>query len=217
MDTEKPQYWSQARAWARARTKTYTLPKAAPPILAALGQFVFSRKAPMSQVLLTVLIILGGYLMLYGLEFCWNLLFRAPMALYGESEQKVASAQAEVRALMEKAQALKRTPAEEHRHRIVVDAIEKYGEPARTALRHLRHQETVSITSYPMSGNSDFSSLPSGIDARSFGVILGQLVSVEVVKRTTEPATPQRSHSVFEIAPGLLAAMDEVLYAESKS
>ena len=216
MDTEKAQYWSRARAWARAHTKTYTLPKAVPPILAALGQFVFSRKAPMSQILLTVLIILGGYLMLYGLEFCWNLLFRAPMALYGESEQKVASAQAEVRALMEKAQAPKRTLAEEHRHRIVVDAIEKYGETAKAALRHLRHQRTVTITSYPMSGNVDCSSVPSTINAKQFGGVLSQLVAAGVVRRTTEPNTPQLSHSVFEITPVLLAAMDEVLYTESK-
>ena len=139
------------------------------------------------------------------------------MALYGESEQKVASAQIEVRALMEKAQPPKRTPAEEHRHKIVLEAIEKYGEPAKITLQHLRHQGTVTVTSYPMSGNVDCSSVPSAINAKQFGGVLSQLVAAGVVRRTTEPNTPQWSHCVFEIAPGLLDAMDEVLYAESKS
>ena len=47
--TGGPSYWIVARIWARAHTKTYTLPKAVPPVLAALLQLFVLHMRPLGS------------------------------------------------------------------------------------------------------------------------------------------------------------------------
>jgi hypothetical protein len=79
-----PTYWRLAREWARANTKTYTLPKALPPILAAAAQHWLLHLRPVTQTLAIIGTILGGYALLYLLDITWKLLFRSPAVLYIE-------------------------------------------------------------------------------------------------------------------------------------
>ncbi|MGI8958982.1 MAG: hypothetical protein ACR2IV_04300 [Bryobacteraceae bacterium] len=82
-------YWARAGGWARANTKLYTLPKAVPPILAAFVQYLVFHQQTMQQFQITAAIVIGGYIVLYTLEFTWKCLFRAPVALDTERHGQV--------------------------------------------------------------------------------------------------------------------------------
>ena len=159
---------------------------------------------------------ISGALAAILLEVLWQLVC-APADLDRKRRDHITRMGTEIQDLQEKAQPPMRTPVDEYHHKMVAAAIKTLGEPAKIALRHLRHQGAVTVTADRMSGNVDCSSLPPGIDCRSFGTILSQLVNERVVKRTAGLNTPQQSQSVFDIAQAFIVAIDELLYTESKS
>ena len=133
------------------------------------------------------------------------------------AESKTDKLAAECQRLASMLEKPKRTPAEEYHHGMVAAAIKERGEPAKIALRHLRHQGTVTVTANRDSGNLDCSSVPPGIAAKAFCAMLGQLVVDQIVKGMTEYPSFNQTRSTFKLAPEFIGALDELLYTESKS
>ena len=81
-------YWKRARSWASAHTKTYSLRKAFPPILAAVVQYFLFRMRAMRETAVIVATVIGGYVLCYWIEFAGNLLLAAPRAIYKEQHEE---------------------------------------------------------------------------------------------------------------------------------
>jgi hypothetical protein len=93
------EHWHQARKWAKTNTKTKDIRKLLPPVLAALLQYVIPSTLRyfgfvlsewrMTETLIILTTLFGGYGLLYGMEFAWNLFVRAPVALRAQEQKEL--------------------------------------------------------------------------------------------------------------------------------
>jgi len=125
-------YWRRARSWAFANTKTYTLPKAVPPILAAFIQYWFFRMRLMSEMFIIVGTVVGGYVLLYCLEFSWKLLFSAPSAIDAEMQSRHADLLSNIEGL--KSTLSRKHPHDEHKEAQVKTVLSCLSEVERRAI-----------------------------------------------------------------------------------
>jgi hypothetical protein len=99
----------------------------------------------------------------------------------------------------------KRTPAEQHRYEVGEKALERFGQDAVIALRHLRTHETLRLGTYPPQ-------LPPGMKYErllwAYNACLGEGL---VTCRENYPKTGERR---FQIAPTMTQILDELLYKE---
>lgn len=141
-------YWQRARAWAFAHTKTYTLPKAISPIVAAAAQWYFFRMRPMGQTILTIVTIFGAYVVLYAMEFTWQLLFKAPVALDGQRDIDLADITAKhagviserdrvIGTLQERLAAPKVSASEQKQRDLAAEKLKLFTDPEKKVLKHI--------------------------------------------------------------------------------
>lgn len=131
------------------------------------------------------------------------------------ADAKYVALDSEHKALTSVFQQPARTPAEKERLRLVAGVIEHRGELGAAVLRHLRHHETITLTSHRQTGQTDCSAMLPGIAPSDFYRVLHELVCDQLVKRDDKANTTQTVTCEFRIAPGLVAAVDEVAYAKS--
>jgi hypothetical protein len=155
----------------------------------------------MKETFVIVGTVIGGYAFLYGVEFTWNLLIKAPQALDKERSKESDELRNKIRAITDRP---KRTTAEEHHYQIACAALKKIGPDAETVLQHLAIQGTLKFNNYDPP-------LPKGLPAMKVREILTLCVNEHLV---TVDTSAQRGgfDYVYQIAPGMKAALDELLY-----
>jgi hypothetical protein len=89
-------YWWRAGTWARQHTKTFTVIKAIPSVLAAIGQYRFFGMRPMKETGFVILTLFGSYVLLYAIDFIGKILFMAPPALDKQALENTARRQSEM-------------------------------------------------------------------------------------------------------------------------
>lgn len=112
-------YWKRARAWARDHTETYSLNKAAPAVVIALLQYLFSSGSVFQKTLISIGLILLSYLLLLALEFLWKMLIAAPVALDAEHAVNTTRLESKIRDLDERLEAPKVPELERSRRDLV--------------------------------------------------------------------------------------------------
>jgi hypothetical protein len=85
---------------------------------------------PMLQVITTIAVAIGCYLLLYVGEFLWHLLISAPVAIEAEHQKTISL-------LSTKVAELSRHPYDEAFEKMVREKVQKASEPARQLLRFL--------------------------------------------------------------------------------
>jgi hypothetical protein len=98
-----------------------------------------------------------------------------------------------------------RTPVQEHHYELAKSALSKHGSEARLLLRHLRLHGTIKI------GSGFVLTLPAGLNRQTATELLATLKNDHLVKETFVPS-PNGTDSIWEIAPGMVEARDELLY-----
>lgn len=210
-------YWSRAREWARQSTKTYNLTKAIPPIVAAVLQFWLFDLRPMIQTLIIVVTIVGGYLLLYWIEFTWNILFRAPVALDAERATEIAQGEAraaEARDIVSKellarqkqiaelqVALTEKHPHDQHLKSRIVAALDLLDERSLDFIRWLLDSGRVNRGRIQ---NQGFGGMQDGLNQRA-GI---DLITHEPI-RSANGTEFDREH---QINPRLVAALKHVLY-----
>jgi hypothetical protein len=89
-------YWGRAGTWARQHTKTFTVIKAIPSVLAAIAQYRFFGMRPMKETGFVILTLFGSYAVLYAIEFIGKILFLAPPALDKQAFENTALKRSEL-------------------------------------------------------------------------------------------------------------------------
>jgi hypothetical protein len=201
-------YWSEARSWAREHTKTYTLPKAIPPILAAIVQYLVFHQQTMRQVAVTTAIISGGYVLLYALEFVWKLLFLAPSAIYADQRLRINALKSDINEL-------KSDPADAHHYRIALEAVGKLSDQAKHVLSSL--WTNGAFLRRPQVAGREYTNFQiAGVEGNELSAILDQLVGLEILQRTDD-----RDHTgvfaLWDIPPGFKKALGRLLYSQPDS
>ena len=194
-------YWQRARTWAWRRTEIYSLWKALPPLVAALAQHWIFDLHPMRETLVIAATVLGGYVFLSGLEFLWNMLVSAPVALDSERQQVIGERDQTIRLLTE---GPKRTRAE------VKAIVADLPAPAKQVVRHVWEHEKLSDTG----GSFQIRGLTSD-QVRS--VLDGELATepaCRIVRKQIE-RTPHRT-VWWEIVPAYSTVLGEILHAEQE-
>jgi hypothetical protein len=112
-------YWKRARAWARDHAETYSLKKAAPAVVIALVQYLYSSGSVFQRTLISIGLILLSYLLLLALEFLWKMLIAAPVALDAEHAVDTTRLESKIRDLDERLEAPKVPELERSRRDLV--------------------------------------------------------------------------------------------------
>lgn len=203
----QPSYWKRAFRFSFGNTKTFHPIKVLPAILAAFARLYFGKGGPLKETILIVLASTGTYILCYVVDFLWKMLIVAPMRIDAEHIGTEAELRETIKALQSKPT---RTNAEQHRYEQAKRALDELGLDAMTVLRHLRAHEELMF-----SGNS-FPILPDGMNQINLRVALDNcarkhLVSVKTVMRQTGAIYPIQDDT-YQIAPGMKAALDELLY-----
>lgn len=88
-------YWSRAHHWAAANAKLFEPVKALTSIVAGAIPFILGEKT-LREFAGSAVYILAAYVLLHALHYLANLLFRAPAALYLESQNQISNLSAEL-------------------------------------------------------------------------------------------------------------------------
>ena len=152
-----------------------------------------------------------SFLASLGLTFLVSLV-RAPKLLDDENqaairlsnEQNTRQA-SELAILNQKIAKPPRTAAEQYRYDLAKTAIKKLGQEAELILRHLQVHGKIIL------GSWFIPTLPSEMSAEKAKRVLNALKQEHIVNETFTPS-PGGCDSVWEIAPGMAAALDELLY-----
>lgn len=178
-------------------------------MVATLSGAFFFELQPTSRASLVVAILIGSYAALYALEFLWNLMFKAPVAIVSTMDGDIAT----LRALEAKP---KRTPAQQHLYDKTKAALER-GDSARQqttreALRHLHTHRELSTGQQLV----EFAHAKK-IDSNAIFTVLNQLAMQDGVVTLLHGKTDS---STWKLPEGMNAVLDELLYKdgeESKS
>jgi hypothetical protein len=199
--TEATDYWTGARSWARENSHLFSFWKAIPSALAAIAQLYFGF-GTVNQTLAVLGTLFGSYLLLWMLEYSWNLFVRAPAALDGERNKEIRALREEVRTLSDKP---KRSPADEHHYGIAKAVLEKHGLEAIKILSHIKTHGEITFSDW-------FDArLPDGMDERAAKGLLEKLKLDHIVDGEPEPDRTG-TKTVWRITPGMNKALDELLY-----
>ena len=197
-------YWAEARSWAKDHTKTFTPFKAGPSILATLAQWRLFNLQPMMRALVSAGTLIGSYLLLYLLEYAWNLFVKAPRAIYQENQGKLTG----LRERLAVAERPKRPAAESARLQQIESTLDQcgYRGMAVTFLRLLAER--------PEYEWGDFRAKleGAGVPHDLFGVLLPALERGHLVLRI--PPSAMRPFNALQINPEYKSLLLEVLHNE---
>ncbi len=120
-------------------------------------------------------------------------------------EQKIKERDDAIRAQSEKT---KRTPAEQHNYDKLKKCLDRFGDKAAIALRHLRARGSIIITA-PGMGNTSGSFVPPDINLSELNWALGACAGEGVVI-INEPFG--KNERIYEIAKNMDKALEDLLY-----
>ncbi len=200
-------YWTRARRWTRAATKTYSLGKVIPALLAAMTQGLLFHLRPSYETLIIVGTFLGVYSLLWVLEFLYNLFFVAPAAIYESDQATITKLRAEI------ARFAGRSPAEQYYFDILRRAIDKRGDDAVRALRHLRSHKTIA---FKVSQGRPVATtmIPDRMSNEWAYGMLSALASDGVLKYNQNPLSDGHEET-YEIAQGMISVIDGAIHPQS--
>lgn len=193
-NTEAPPYWLPARKWTWQKTKVFAAWRALPTVLAICGSAVMGLR-PMKDAALLIAITIGAYLVSTALEYFWNLLFRAPVAIYDANVVELSRFRVQVCGLEEAL--AKKDPADEYKERQVREWLEPFAVEEVECIRWLLH--------HGESDENDFN--VSGTDARVLGRALDKGIVTGLVK-----SSPRGTGTAYRIAENYRDAVKSVLH-----
>ena len=174
-------------------------------MLTTLSGAFFFELQPISKAMLAVAILIVSYASLYALEFLWNLMFKAPVAIANSMDGEIAN----FRALEAKP---KRTPTQQHLHDKTKAALER-GDSARQqttreALRYLHtHRE---LSAGPQL--AEFAHAKK-IDSGAIFTVLNQLATQDGVVTLL----PGRHGNTWKLPESMNTVLDELLYKDGEA
>ena len=131
-----PPYWERARAWAKAETKTFSLVKALPSVMIAILQYLFTGRSTGTQMLVSIALAIGTYMVLLSCEYAWKLLVLGPVAIDAQRATEAEGLRQKIKALTPTI-----SPLEQNRRGLVAKKLAEIDEPfrdvAKTVLRLL--------------------------------------------------------------------------------
>ncbi len=209
--TRMPAYWPRAHKWAKKNTRTFTLSKAIPSILASGIQWLFDLQ-PLSRALAVISSILGAYLLTLLSHYLWNLLLRAPIALDSERQKEADSFNEEVRRLSTENAELRKpksSPGQEAILKRAKDALEEFDLNGRSFLTALmereewRHEELRD----QMVKHHDFSDLnwSSALEKAKKSILVESI-----------PPSPMRQYNAYRINSVYRSVLQELLYSDER-
>jgi hypothetical protein len=200
-------YWTKARRWTRATTKTYGLGKVIPALLAAMAQWFLFQLRPLYETLIIVGTLLVVYSLLWALEFLYRLFLVAPAAIYESDQATITKLRAEI------ARFAGRSPAEQYYFDILKRALDKRGDDAVSALRHLRSHRTIA---FKISQGRPVATtlIPDGMSNEWAYGMLSALASDGVLKYNQNLLSDGQEET-YEIAQGMISIIDGAIHPES--
>jgi hypothetical protein len=207
--TRMPAYWSRAHQWAKKNTRTFTLSKAIPSILALILQSRFDLQP---RLLAAVGSVISAYLFTQLLHYLWNLLLRAPVALDAERQMEADSLNEQVRRLSTENAELKEpklSPGEEATSNRANDALEEFDLHGRSLLTALmereewRHEELKD----QMVNHHDFSDLnwSSALEKAKKSILVESI-----------PPSPMRQYNAYRINSVYRSVLQELLHSDER-
>jgi hypothetical protein len=193
------EYWTTARAWAKQHTKTYAVWKAVPSVLATLmGAWLFNLQ-PAAKLLVVIGTLVVSYGVLHALEYGYNLLIRAPIAITNNMSTEIL----ELRKRCEKPP---RTAAQQYCYEHTQLAVQDGGEKIRDILRYLHIHKSVrgGIQLGEMARRLEFPESSKLVD------ILRQLATQGVIAEIPDAAPT--GVVTWELPSRMEAVFDELLY-----
>ena len=202
-------YWMNARRWTRSTTKTFSLGKVIPALLAAAAQWRLFHLRPLYETLIIMGTFLGIYLLLWELEFLYRLFSVAPVAIYESNQAAITKLKAEI------ARFGGRCPAEQYNFDILKRAIDKRGDATISVLRHLRSHGTIAFT--VSHGRAVATTvIPSGMSSEWAYGMLSVLAADGVLRYKQDPLADGHEET-YEIVKGMISVVDGVIYPESRT
>lgn len=195
-------YWKRARSWAWEHTETYSVKKAIPPLLAAVGQHWIFHLHPRNETSVIAATVLGGYVLLCALEFLWKLLVSAPVALYSEQGDKIAERERTIQALSEKP---KRSTTDEHYYQEAQEIVSKLSTRAKQVMRHIwAHEKMLAAIPYKV----------PGLTSEEVRIVLEKELATEPASRIIPYAVERTPHRTpcWDITPIYRDALAELLH-----
>jgi len=200
-------YWTKARRWTRDTTKTYSLSKVIPALLAAMAQWLLFHLRPLYETLIIVGALLRVYSLLWVLELLYRLFFVAPAAIYESDQATITKLRAELTRFAG------RSPAEHYYFDILRRTLDKRGDDAVSALRHLRSHRTIA---FKVSHGRPVATtmIPDGMSNEWAYGMLSALASDGVLKYKQNPLSDGHEET-YEIAQGMISIIDGAIHPES--
>lgn len=128
------------------------------------------------------------------------------IAFYKGAVELITAQAAEVTRLTSNLNAAQRNPTEEQHFQFAKAAVDRYDQQTLTVLRYLRmHQRITDSLRDPAVG-------PNYMPRDVLLPVLDRLVTDSLVSRTSSPTPSGGLSYSWEIAPGLVSALDQVLY-----
>jgi len=197
---------AETKAYWTAHKLVTTIPG---PLLALLAWTVFRGVPKRGDVMQVAIVSIIGFLAALGLTFLVSFV-RAPKLLDDTRQSKISELNEHNRQLLSRP---KRSPSEQHHYEQAKAALDELGLPAAIVLRHLeKHGQLI----YRQRGPSP--PAPANMTAQEMQSWLDRCVARDLVTPSHEwKATGGVTHKIeektYQIAPGMKAALDELLYS----
>jgi len=192
-------FWSAFRNWVTFASTCLA------PLALQIARHGWRSLVSLEETLVSAIVGLGVSLVGTYVIAVW----KAAEALDAEQRAKLAGADLVKR---------RRTPSEEHHFNLVKAAIARRGEAAVTVLRHLRTHSRIVFRGNSIQGRAIWAvtALPPAMNKDETLLVLNRL-TVDGVVTPTQNSVPDGSEDVFEIAPGVVSVVDDLIYPASSS
>ena len=135
------EYWRRAAGFAYGHAQKFAVWKVIPTVAGA-GLSLLLHLQPGQQVLTTIAIAIGCYVLLYAGEFAWYLLIKAPVAIDQENRKEISSLSANL-------EATRKRPYDQEHEKLVRGEVSALSEDMRNVLRYILHHPDVEARSIP--------------------------------------------------------------------
>jgi hypothetical protein len=194
-------YWERARHWAGEHTDTYNLKKAVPSIIIAVIQYFVLPFSPVSRTLLSLATILIVWLLLYLLEFLFNLFVRAPVNLDAERQSIISDKDIEIADL--RAQ-MSRRPYDDSQRAAAENRLMQVNVAAKDMLRFLLQFDRVEASRLEAA---------AGMSTTLYRETLNRTVAARLIEREEVPR-PGRAglDSYWFVQPAFVDVLRDLLF-----
>lgn len=199
---------SETKAFWTAHKLVTTIPG---PLLALLGWTIFRGIPKRGDVMQVAIVSIVLFLATVGLTFLVSVI-RAPKLLDDTRQSKISELNEHNRQLLSRP---KRSPSEQHHYEQAKAALDELGPTAAIVLRHLeKHGRLI----YRQRGPSP--PVPADMNAEQMRAALDRCIAKDLATRSHEwvptgGVTHKIEETTYQIAPGMKAALDELLYPEA--